>query len=604
MTNTIDLFQPDFQPLALAAAATAVFVDGALCEDLEPVEIVRRSWPEFGWARLEAGAIALEQIEDRFAMGKTIRLCQLYNGTPPKVAIANLPLFVGQIEAVETRISGAGVRIEIVAKDLSAALQRITVYGQRVLRCDGSTARLPALETVFNPLAAPNASSEPITLDGKTRTVFSTGANEARAWTCAEAIRYLLCEYVPAGVLHWPDIESLLALTEGRPLRDLDLTGLDLLEALYRCSEAAGVQFQFVPRWAETGPDQTIVFYRCGGEREVELNCQPSGESLSLSRTSIGTLHSERRYSPVTHRYLGQGDFKVYEATFELVPAWDSALEDIDYGKFSASTNPEFYKVKNVYRKWCLNEAGDYTGEPYHQGPPYDLSRIFEHADYVPRRRRFWPALSTNAQGEPLGYLLHASFDYGLHWWEYRYAFNNLLDECGIWLSSDQLDVDTWVAVVKGLLRFRITASVVSDQRLTCTVADGPVGSAIAVVDHVLTLPRQFKYRKVSAQSLLAPSAQAGSGRPDEADDSAALHQFVRQHAAASPAIVETTELQTPSLLLHFQPGDRVTSSPESRDLLSHRRDNRSITWIERVQMDFRNQCTNLHLVRQRMQEG
>ena len=290
----------------------------------------------------------------------------------------------------------------------------------------------------------------------------------------------------------------------------------------------------------------------------------------------------------------------MYEATFELLPAWDPALEDIDYGKFSASTNPEFYKVKNVYRKWCLNEAGDYSGAPYHQGPPYDFSRIFEHADYVQRRRRFWPALSTNAQGEPLGYLLHASFDSGLHWWEYRYAFNNLHDECGIWLSSDQLDVDTWVAVVKGLMRFRITASVVSDQRLTCTMADGPVGSAIAVVDHVLTLPRQFKYRKVSAQSLLAPSSQAGPGQPDEADDSAALHQFVRRHVAASPAIVETTDVQTPSLLLHLEPGDRVTSSPESRDLLSCRRDNRSITWIERVHMDFRNQCTNLHLVRQR----
>jgi hypothetical protein len=359
MTNTIDLFQPDFPSLALPAATTAVFVDGALCEDLEPVEVVRNSWPEFGWARLayspagrlDARAISPEQIEDRFAMGRTIRLCQLYNGTPPEVAIANLSLFVGQIEAVETRISSDGERIEIVAKDLSAALQRITVYGQRVLRSDGSTTLLPALETVFNPLGAPNASSEATTLDGKTHAVFSTGANEARAWTCAEVIRYLLCEYAPADALHWPDIESLLALTEGRPVRDLDLTGLDLLEALHRCSEAAGVQFQFVSRLAETGPGQAIVFYRQGCGREVELNCQSAGESLSLSRTSIGTLHSQRSFYPVTHRYIGQGDFKVYEATFELVPAWDSALEDINYGKFSASTNPDFYKVKDVYRK-------------------------------------------------------------------------------------------------------------------------------------------------------------------------------------------------------------------------------------------------------------
>jgi len=602
MTNTIDFFQPDYQPLALPAATITLFVDGTLCTDLEPVEIVRCSWPEFGWARLDASAISPGQVEDRFAMGKVVRLCQLYNSAP-EVALANLPLFVGQIEAVETRTGADGARTEIVAKDLSAALQRITVYGQRVLQNDSSTVLLPGLETVFNPLGAANAAPEAATLSGKTRTVFSTGTNQAKAWTYAEAIQYLLCEYVPGGVLHWPPTESLLALTESRPIRDLDLTGLDLLEALHRCSEAAGLQFQFVPRLAEVGPSQAMVFYRRGHGREVELNCQRPGESLSISRTNIATLHSRLSCYPITHQYIGQGDFKVYEGTFELLPAWDPALEDINYGKFSASTNPEFYKVKDVFRKWCLNEAGDYSGAPYNQGPAYDFSRIFEHADYVQRRRRFWPALSTNAQGEPLGYLLHASFDYGLHWWEYRYAFNNLLDECGIWLSSDQLDVDTWVAVVKGFLRFRITASVVSDERLTCIVADGPVGATIPVVDHVLTLPRQFKYRKVSAQSLLAPSSLAESGRPDEVDDSAVLHQFVRHCVTASPAIAETVDIQTPTLLLHFQPGDRVTSSPESQDLLNSRRDNRSTTWIERVHMDFRGQCTNLHLVRQRMCE-
>ncbi len=607
MTNTIDFFQPEFHQPALSAAAIAVFVDGTLCEDLEPVEIVRSGWPEFGWAklaynpagRLDAVAIAAEQTEDRFAMGKTIRLCQLHNATPPDVAIGHLPIFVGQVETVETNIDSSGERIEIVAKDISATLARITVYGQRVLQSDGAAVLLPGLETVFNPLGAGNATPEPVALDSRSRTLFSASPSGAKAWNCAEVIQYLLSEYVPAGVLHWPEVEQLLVLTQGRPVRDLDLTGLDLLEALHRCCEPAGLQFQSVPRLSEPGPAQALVFYREGRAREVELNCQPAGESLSLSRTNIAALCSQKSFYPVTHRYIGQGDFKVHEATFELVPAWDPNLEDTDYGTFSASTNPEFYKVRDVYRKWCLNETGDYTGLPFNQGPPFDFSRLFEQGDYVPHRRRFWPALSTNAQGQPLGYFLQASFDDGLHWWEYRYAFNNLLDECGIWLSSDQLDLDTWVAAVKWLLRFRITASVISDERLTCVVADGPVNSTVPVVDHVLTLPRQFKYRKVSAQSLLASGTD--SGPPNEADDSAALHQFVRGQMAAAPAVIERTEIQTPSLVLHFQPGDWVTSSPESRDLLSCRRDNRSTTWIERVHMDFRHQCTNLRLVRQRL---
>jgi hypothetical protein len=608
MANTADLFQPEYPNLTLPATTIVAFLDSTLCEDLVPIEIVRHTWPEFDWAKLAyrppsepgTGPLAPEDVEDRFAVGKSIRLCQLYNRAAPDAATADLTVFVGQIEGVDIAMDGDGETIEITARDFSAVLERMTVYGQHVLRNDGSTVLLPGLETVFNPLGRGNAAAQPVTSNGKTRTIFSADTTGARLWDCAEAIHCLLSEYVPCGVLYWPGIEQLLALTQGRLVRDLDVTGLSLLEALQRCCALAGLQFRFVPRLAETGPRQAIVFYRNGYGRAVELNCQPAGETLSLSQTSIATRHSKREFHPITHRYIGQGDFKVYEATFELVKAWDPALEGTSYSQFSASTNPEFYRVKDVYRKWCLNEAGDYTAEPYNRGAPCDLSGVFEHADYVPRRRRFWPALSTDAQSRSLGYLLEVSYD-GLNWWPYLHAFNNLLDECGIWLGSDHLDMDTWIAALKGWLRFRLTASVVSDERVTAIIADGPVGSTVPVVDHVLTLPRQFCYRKVSTQSVLAGASGEGFGPPDEADDSAALHKYVRDHAAASPAVMERTDVRTPSLALHFQPGDRVTSAPESRDLLSCRRDSRSTVWIDRVYMDFRNQCTSLHLVRQRM---
>ena len=611
MTNKAELFQPEYSRLTLPAAMMMAFLDGVPCEDLEPIEVVRSGWPEFGWARLACNAaagqdspkIVPEEVEDRFAFGRRISLHQLYNREPPGVAVASLPLFVGQIEGIETTVRAGKERIEIIARDFSASLRRATVYGQRVLQGDGLTILLSGLDTVFNPLGRGNASIPSVVIEGKARTVFSTSATETRGWTCADAIHYLLSEYASAGGLIWPDIGQLLALTESRPLRDLDVTGLNLLDALHRCCDAAGVRFQFVPRLVEAGPAQAVVFHQNGRGRVIELNHQPSGESLSLSRTSASALCSKRTRYPVTHRYIGQGDFKVYEATFELVKAWDPALEGTSYNTFSASMNPQFHRVKDVHRKWCLNEACDYSNPPYDRGGPYDFSRLFEHAAHVPRRRRFWPALSTDAHGRSLGYFLQASFDDGLHWCNYRHAFNNLLDECGIWLSSDQLDVDTWVAALKGVLRMRLTASVASDERLTCILADGPVGSATPVVDHVLTLPRRFAYRKVSPQSIFAPLPAAGLGTPDEADDSIALREFVRLHAGISSAIIETTDVQTPTLRLHLYPGDRVTSCPESRDLVGCRRDNRGIVWIERVHMDLRNQCTNLQLVRQRLYE-
>lgn len=131
-------------------------------------------------------------------------------------------------------------------------------------------------------------------------------------------------------------------------------------------------------------------------------------------------------------------------------------------------------------------------------------------------------------------------------------------------------------------------------------VADGPVGSTVPVVKHIITLPRRFKYRKVSNKSIFANIADQTLGMPDEVDDSATLFELVRKTAQVSSEPIETTDVKMPYLAFDFQLGDRVTSSPQSRDLLAVRSDNRSTSWIERVQMDFRRQCTNLEIVRQR----
>jgi hypothetical protein len=349
-----------------------------------------------------------------------------------------------------------------------------------------------------------------------------------------------------------------------------------------------------------TGPGQAIVFYKSGTGRAVELNCQQSGQQFGISKTNIAALRSRKNFWPVTHKYIGQGNFKVYEATFELVKAWDDGLEDTDYDKFSPSTNPDFYQVKDVYRKWCLNEAGQYSSAPYNQGDTFDFSKIFQNTNFVHRCRRFRPALTSDKQGRSLGYYLQVSYDNGLHWWQYLHAFNILLDECGVWLSSDRLDIDTWVAALNGVLRFRITASVISDERLTSAVADGPVNSTAPVVEHIITLPRQFKYRKMSDQSIFSGTTDDTLGAPDEVDDSDALHEFVRHTAATSSEIIETFDIQTPSLMFDYRVGDMVSTSPESRDLLSCRSDSRSQSQIVRVQMDFEKQCTNLRIIRQR----
>jgi hypothetical protein len=608
MSNKIDFFQSQQRQLSLPAASVSILVDGILCHDLELIEIVRSGWPEFGWAKLAYNPAAhtgadvktTEDFVNEFAAGKTVCIRQYYNADLCGSSIFGLPIFRGQIESIETWRTAGGEKLEIIARDFNVNLKRLSVYGQRLAKADGSSIFPAGLDTIFNPDGKGNANQTAINLDGKSYIVFCGEPSQGRFWTCAEVIDYLLCEYAPAGQLKTPSFSQLQALTENQIVRDLDVTGLNLIEALNRCCERIGLKFKFVPRMAENGPNQAIVFYRAGTGRLVELNCQPAGQQLSISKSNIAEIHSRKKFWPVTHRYIGQGDFKVYEATFELIKAWDSSLEGTDYNKLSPTTNPDFYQVKDVYRKWCLNEAGQYSDAPYNQGNAFDFSKIYQSNNFVQHRRRLHPSLTTDKLGRSQGYYLQVSYDNGQSWRQYLYAFNILLDECGMWLSSDQLDIETWIAALRGFLRFRITASVVSDERLTAVVTDGPVNSTAPVVEHLMTLPRQFKYRKVSDQSIFAGATDETLGVPDEIDDSTTLYEFIRHTAEMSLEVIETFDIQTPSLMLDYQVGDIVSTSPESRDLLACRSDNRSTNRIVRVQMDFEKQCTNLKIVRQR----
>ena len=344
MANPIDIFQSEHVSLTLPAGTVAVFIDGVLCTCLEAVEIVRNGWPEFGSAKLiynpaalsirdvQCDASLLGEIEDGFGMGRQVSPRQLFNATPPEATVDSLVLFEGQVEGVEVAIGptenpglpGSSSELSLVARDFSAALERVTVYGQYV-GAAGGLVLLSGLETTFNPGGKGNRGPKATTTSGRACAGFCGDIAEAGAWRLADAIDYLLSVHIPAGQLYRPDIDQLLALTQARLARDLDVTGLSLLEALYRCCEPADLQFRFVPCLVEIGPRQAIVFYRNGRGRAVELNCQQAGQPLSLSRTSIAALHSRRDFYPLTHRYIGRGDFKVYEATFELVNAWDPA---------------------------------------------------------------------------------------------------------------------------------------------------------------------------------------------------------------------------------------------------------------------------------------
>lgn len=597
MSNRIDLYQPEHEELSLSAANVAIFVDGVTAPELSVRHIVRAGWPDFSYARIACN------VEKSIMPGAQVCIGLYYDASPPDSIINTYPIFIGRVETINKDLSQNNWQIEFTARDYSAYFERKTVYGQYVTDTEGLTQFLSGADTIFNEDVKPNALETLIDVSDTKSRAFAADLSSSVYWSYAQIIDYLLSRYASTFALVKPQLDSLVALTDNQRAVELDLTGMSLLKALQRCCEAIAVSFKFEPVNTPSGLTQAIVFYKAGAGRSVQLNLQQAGQRLSVSKTNVAKYSSRMNFWPVTHRYIGNGDVKVFEATFDLVGAWDTALETTNYDTFAASTNDQFHRVRNVYRKWCLNEAGQYSGQPYNLGQAYDLSLILGTSSYVRRRRRFHPALTCDKQGRSLGYCLEVTYDDGEYWRPYHCAFDNLLNECGIWLSSDHLDVETWIAALKGVLKFRITASIVSDERLSCEMADGPIGSAVPVIDHVIHQPRSFAYRKVIPQSQFYHSEDESLGNPNEADDSSTLYQYVRKWARDKSEVIETVDLQSPYLALHYSPGDKVTADQQSRDMLGLVNDNRSTCHIEKVRMDFENQSTDLKIIRKRQSQ-
>ena len=299
MSNRIDFFQTDRSDLTIPCSSISVFLEGELCPFLEVVKIFREGWPDFSRAVLRYVPVPigsqisedLIEVETIVGAGKRISIRQIYNRSTGSVRIETLPIFSGKVESINIQIDSGEETATIIACDLSVELRQKIVYGRRALNIDGQNVFAEGLETVFNKDGKPNASTELIQRNGKDYTVFS-GTTDKRYWSCAQALDYLLSEHIGLGRLYVPSLEQLEALTEGQKICDLDVTGLNLLEALRECCNVAGLEFKFLPGVGES-IEEAIVFYRNGTGRTVELNYQPGGKLLNISKTDIFKLHWE-----------------------------------------------------------------------------------------------------------------------------------------------------------------------------------------------------------------------------------------------------------------------------------------------------------------------
>ena len=420
--------------------------------------------------------------------------------------------------------------------------------------------------------------------------LFAEGVGDQKSWTLADIVLYLMGEYASRLGLAIPNESRLKALFGDEATVEIDLTGLNLLEALYKCAKTAGLEYKFY----YGQENDAIVFYRPGRGRVVGLNAQYSGQMLDAAVNQV-FKYKTIKTAPATHRFIGHGDNKQFEASFELVKGWDASKESNDFTKFSPATNANFTDVKDVYRKWVLNEANDYSGSPYN-APAMNLESVFGNGNFLRKKRRFWPALSQDDNGKSMGYYLEVSYTNGQKWWQYMYAFDLLLDECGIWLSSEHLDLDTWWAAIQGAMRVRLTATIIGDERLEYIYTRGAMNSSCEVVDHLFTFPRQFKYKEITSDSRFYNALH----RPGEIDNSNELASYVRRQAENYEIEVARSMVETGVLEIGYEVGDSVVCGPAGRDMLGIGYGEERCAVLKKVTFDMAQQKTVLEISTQR----
>lgn len=563
-SNTVTFHHTEPAVFSMRPAPVLVEVEGIPAPQLELLEVTRDRGPRLNRARFRLigaagkGKARFEELSSLARPGRKIKAGIIFQTDMASGQQRYWPLFVGIICQGWANMSGKTEGVEIMACDELTWHNVSAIDGMRVLGPAGQAVYIQSAEAVFNPDGKGNCSVSAAEVNGKSYEIFQMESSQAHHWSYAGAIRYIAAEYLRTDVDELLGCAGLEELTEGQVLRDVDVTGLTPLEAIERLCRRAGLGFCLEEAPLSDGEVKEVLrFYRWGQGNKVFLRHQQAGEQLDLTWTNVVSCHIETAQPRRTIRAVGLGDYQRFEATFELVGGWDPSLEVNDYDLYSPLTNDNFIEVRDVFRKWVLNEAGDYSGPPYNRGLSYDLSKVFGSGSYNPHRRRFLKCLSRDTAGKSLGYYLEVSYDDGVNWQVYPGAFNVLLDECGVYLTTTQLEVSVWNAIKKDVLRFRITVTLTADERLTQEVIDGPVDTARPIQTEVFELGKEFGYEQVTGQSIFSTQTQ-GLGPPEAADDREALRGYLRQQLQQLRQSQLKGSIQLTFLRPDIRPGDVV----------------------------------------------
>jgi hypothetical protein len=570
---------------------TEVLLDGVAQPRLrlDTLELCRsaapRAWFSAGLGRnAEAGEDSrLERLATLVRPGAPVSVRLLRGGVLPGAERRDLVVFDGHISRIEMGLGPNGETLRFEAEDPAAELLRRHVSGQRIRTSAGQADVLGGLALGFNLDGQANASGSPYDPgSGEAYTIFAASHENATAWTLADAVAHLLAEYGQSDAVGAPPPTEVRSGLGGTVLRDVRLEGRTLGDALDALLELAGGMMTIAVEPHETGVSRRLEIFTPDRAPACQLAHQDVGRRFDPAATQFSDLAIAMRFETAPRRYAARGDRKVYESTFELMRGWWESLGSYNPEEFNPSQNPNFDAVRDVFRKWVLNESGEYTESPFNSGAAADLGTVFEGAAYARRRRRLLECMSCDALGRSFGVYVEISLDAGSTWQRMPMAARVLRGECGVYLTDDPLPPAVIAVMMRNCFRIRVTAAIESDSCLLAECTE-PGASDLPGRTRYLNVPASYRYRKRSPASRFYGQAPA-----NEADDTPRLQEFVRAAYEADRRCPVPTHVEVPWLALGYRVGQRVLGVRGRRiDFARQEKGYESAPMVSRVRWHF-----------------
>lgn len=359
-------------------------------------------------------------------------------------------------------------------------------------------------------------------------------------WTLSQAVDYLLRTlnadelYVTNPTLE--TIEVVCADDEDLVLNVEIANGTYLADALDQLLEPLGYRWRL--NRTALGSREFQIFGRNSGEL-VNVHHQRIGDSLDLGLQNVEVAGLHFDVTRLANQVKIIGGPYAYEVSVELARGWPESQDTMPNPAYYAKDGPQFL-FKNAWRRWVLNESGDYIGVRS------EIDGLFTSAfrtamddtfgpnwrnNFVPGRRRFAPTLTLDDEKQPIGPHHGMEVEYfnikhvppnletgdpgnGMIEPQWKpignWGMSILEHECGIYFDGNfPPHMREFEVTNQADIRLRATFTLVSDKRLEATAFRQEDSPQADVLPLTIDAPTKFRYQQVSPLSKYY-----GSGRP------------------------------------------------------------------------------------------